>query len=240
MKKIVILTAAFLVMGCALALYVRGSLPNRYNDHLASKAIYLVTPCDDTDIEGTREYLQLLTQYLLKQDMIAKVRFTGHREAIYGATLSEVEVLEVFKGDSALERTKIEIYEYADYSDWGGKTGYRLFTMTNLMKEDNEYYIFVNNTELPTSSGVLRFTGDVNALDGSRSNNGELDAYWFPSIYPTDAYQDLVLEVSHKQLVERTLCYSDTEDYPYIVREGSQGAAYKIHEAIMECVTGIE
>ena len=74
------------------------------DDHLSDLEFenYTVTGVISGYIEDVDTYTTGLIERLDMSSLIAKVRFTGKREAMYRSLLSVVEVLDVIRGDSGL------------------------------------------------------------------------------------------------------------------------------------------
>ena len=160
------------------------------DDHLSDLEFenYTVTGVISGYIEDVDTYTTGLIERLDMSSLIAKVRFTGKREAMYRSLLSEVEVLDVIRGDSGLVGKRIGVYEEVRlfYIYDGPHMG---FETTNAMREGEIYFVFVNPLRIrnSTAMGCDEYTGDpedfdredIAVVDGTHWPYPELEQYSF-------------------------------------------------------------
>ena len=86
-----------------------------------------------------------LSQIKDKSNVIIKAKVTNDRQTYSSATLSEVDVSEVYKGNGIKKGDHIYIYEPSNFinSSYSTLGGY------NLMHGDGEYILFLKNLKIP-------------------------------------------------------------------------------------------
>ena len=212
LKKMGIGAVALLcLLASGVAVYMRMNT----DDHLSDLGFenYTVTGVISGYIEDLDVYSTGLIERLDMSSLIAKVRFTGKREAMYRSLLSEVEVLDVIRGDRELAGKRIGVYEEVRlfYIRGGQHMG---FETTNAMREGETYFVFVNPLGIRNSTtlGCDEYTGECQGITWDM-------AVWYPPyIYPTDFdWEDIAV-------VDGTYWpYSELEQYSFVTRNSSDG-----------------
>ncbi|AEB76817.1 hypothetical protein [Clostridium botulinum] len=119
---------------------------------------------------GTRSYKQYFNCNIknyneLEKDstFILKVKLSGSREKLSSTTLSQVTVLDIYKGDSIKKGQKIYIYEpsFIENDMYWCSNGY------NLMLNDTEYIVYLNSLKVP---------------DGYNKTEKEKNSYMFTTL----------------------------------------------------------
>ena len=194
-----------------IAVYMRMNT----DDHLSDLEFenYTVTGVISGYIEDANAYTAGLVERLDMSSLIAKVRFTGKREAMYRSLLSEVEVLDVIRGDSGLVGKRIGVYEEVRlfYIYDGPHMG---FETTNAMREGEIYFVFVNPLRIrnSTAMGCDEYTGECQGVTWDM-------AVWYPPyIYPEDFDREDIAVVDGTHWP-----YPELEQYSFIARNSSDG-----------------
>lgn len=144
---IVIILLVFLSTTTAIAVRMSlvddidfNKIKNEMNDYIVNYDNHIDSYGEifNADIDSF-EKLQKESQFILE------VKLSGTRKNLYGTVLSEVEVLNVYKGDTISKREKIYLYEPSSIY------GYLYYCLGgyNLMNNGNEYMVYINELKVP-------------------------------------------------------------------------------------------
>jgi hypothetical protein len=142
MKKIIYIAALIVSIGFAVII---GIMTRNSFDSLSEDLDYNQYTVWQSPVLLNSEYI---FSCIDQTDLIAKVIFTGRREQMYYASLSEAKILEVYKGDRGFNGEIINIYESGYF--FSPAQLYR-GSFYNLMQEGKEYYVFLLKREYISS-----------------------------------------------------------------------------------------
>ena len=155
MKKIMIIALLTLFAGIVPALMIKANRTDLVvhadsYDHFALTRLYDKLYNEDSEAE----YFETVKNGLDTARLIARVRYTGRRQPMYQCTISEVQVLDVYRGDQNLSEQLIAVYERSFFYINGDGLYLKAMPM-NLMLKDHEYYIFMS----PLATQHAKFRG---------------------------------------------------------------------------------
>lgn len=217
MKKHLLIVLAIFIVLCLVAFMRKASS----TDHVLNRtdfSSFIVMPLS-LEVMGDvnrSDYLAALDQVYDEATLIIRAVFTGKRIPMYYATLSQITVLDVFKGDSALVGQNINIYERSFFDSGYDKAGnlhqqLRLINPSAFMKEGEEYYVISDmKKEFPTYRHALN---EKLEYVGMRSSEIE----YIPYIIPVDFNRDNIITMSQNQFKNNELTYHEFLDYQYLV-----------------------
>ncbi len=141
MKHIIILCLVVVLVGLVPALYLCSSRTDLLNTNTGSAEVIRIR----SEVPNLAEYAEELES----AEMILKVCFCGNRELMYRSVLSEVEVIDVIKGDIALNGSHIAVYERGFYLLQNGNPVFNCATYRTPMNQETDYIVFVKKTGEP-------------------------------------------------------------------------------------------
>lgn len=107
---------------------------------------------EDLDIKSIKNELEN------NSDLIVSGKFTGQRKILYGCVLSEVSVVNKYKGDAKEEY--IYLYEPMKYNLFKNNSNTKGVAISNsgygLMKENKEYIFFLKEESVPPGFNELK------------------------------------------------------------------------------------
>lgn len=161
------------------------------------------------------EFYAHLDEALNGADAIVRACYRGARRPMYKSTLSNVEVMEVFKGDADLIGSTIGVYERNFFYAQTGELLYRSSSPENLMREGEEYYLFLCELETPRSGqpGLKEYT-----MDWAWNELG----YDLPCIVPC-AEKPAIAVVSESAVAQGKVRFADVLEADYICASEAVG-----------------
>ena len=211
MKKWLALHIAVALIGCLAAGWLHGTrtdLVGSAEDYGEFVLTAVATDCYAGAGTDKEAYCAHLEKALNEADTIVRVCYHGVRQPMYQSTLSHVEVREVFKGNAALLGSTIGVYERNFFFARNGELFYRSSSPENLMREGEEYYLFLDDLETPRSgqSGLREYT-----MDWAWSELG----YDLPCRIPCSE-EPTILVLAESTVARGEVRFSDVLDADYI------------------------
>jgi hypothetical protein len=212
MKKIIIIALLTLCAGIVPAFIIRASRTDLVvhadsYDHFALTRLYDRLYNDESE----EEYYEMVKNGLDTARLIARVRYTGRRQPMYQCTISEAEVLEVYRGDQNLKGQLIAVYERSFFYIDSYNNGLFLKAMPmNFMLEDDEYYVFLSPlaTQHAKFGGLNEYTPDW---------SGEyID---LPYIVPCERFADDAVIIPDSDDETNIIYYGDVKDKFYVISD---------------------
>ena len=212
MKRIITLCLVVLFVGLVPAVYLR-----------TTRTDILRTDAATAEVVRIRNEVPYLSEYLSElenAEAILKVRFVGNREILYRSSLSEVEVLDVIKGNTALIGTHIAVYERGFFFSMNGNSVFNCASYRTPMSIETDYIIFVKK------------------LENRRSRSMKLDEYtqdW------SREYMDLPCLINDIPLnmniliAEKPVTYADLSGYDVVLSDtGAKISVMNMETAIRQ------
>lgn len=217
MKKQIALYAAVFVCVCAVALYFRTIQTDILPEAIASgEAVLDFSP--GTAVAGS-EYDAVIKQGLSDADVIVQARFTGERRVMDRNMLGNVAVTKVWKGDEALLDREIGVFERNYFYVENGKAYYHVDVVENLMREGEEYILFLKEVDYPRvgKDGLKEYTMDW--LFAEVGVN-------LPCLIPVKD-EPTVAIVTDEQIADGSVRYCDVKEADFVCSDRSVAEAVK-------------
>ena len=222
MKKILLITLVISLIICGFAIFAKSQITNLMSDPSQyENAIVGLTHPDVFSNEA--DYLAQLSADLDKSDIIIKGIFTGNRVSLFQTTLSQIHIVEVIKGDTALLDKMIAVYETNYFVPYQYHVYYQNHDCTNITIESKSYFFFLkrNNSIIYRKWGLSEYA----------FNNAEIKHY----IYPTELQENDIAVLSAIDIADKKIPFSSISQYAYVVSSTEAAKQVQIvHEYVMD------
>ncbi|WP_167958816.1 hypothetical protein [Anaerosporobacter faecicola] len=112
---------------------------------------HIIVNADNTKEIDEKTYLEELQSTLDDAEYVIVAQSTGYNKNLFGTTMQEVKVLQVYKGSTNMVGETINLVNPGSYFEDLKK--YFIGTFVNVMQEDNQYLVFMNEIQEEQDKG---------------------------------------------------------------------------------------